>query len=56
MQIVAPSNSNEDIERERKELHRLIELGASKEEIQRQSEALDKHIVDYYKPLRKTFY
>lgn len=37
------------LEQERERLHRLIEDGASPEEIQHQSEVLDKYIVNYYK-------
>lgn len=50
MQREAAEDKKEALERERAELHRLIELGASLEDIQRQSEALDKHIVNYYRP------
>jgi hypothetical protein len=33
-------------------MHELIEKGATKEEIQRQSEELDKHIVNCYSTLK----
>lgn len=48
MQIEAAEDTNEAIERERAELHRLIDQRASNEDIQRQSEILDKHIASYY--------
>lgn len=38
----------EKLEIERRKLHELIEKCATKEEIQRQSEELDKYIVNYY--------
>jgi len=50
MQNEAAEDINKAIEREREALYRLIELGASLEEIQSQSEALDKQIVNYYRP------
>jgi len=48
MQIKAAEDIKTDIERERAELHRLIDQEASKEAIQHQSEILDKHITSYY--------
>lgn len=42
-------NLNEKIEITRELLHKKIEKGASKGEIQRISETLDKLIVDYFK-------
>lgn len=41
-------SKTEKMEQEREKLHQLIEKGASKEAIQKQSEVLDKYIVDYY--------
>ena len=41
-------NNNEKMEQERRKLHQLIESEASKEEIQTQSEVLDKLIAAYY--------
>lgn len=41
-------NKREKLEQEREKLHQLIKNGASKEEIQYQSEVLDKHIVNFY--------
>lgn len=46
-------NKKEALEQERDKLHRLITKGASKEEIQHQSEVLDKHIGDYYSTIKE---
>lgn len=40
---------NNLLEQERERLHKLIESGASPEEILHQSEKVDKYIVEYYK-------
>lgn len=38
-----------DLEKERERLHWLIENGASPEEILKQSEEVDKYIIEYYR-------
>lgn len=38
----------ENLEQERQKLHSLIISGRSKEEVQKQSEILDKHILEFY--------